>query len=106
MCELARGLAEGWRGVCVCVCGGGVGYKRRDGGGFGCAPGGKECACSRTLLSDALAGAAHLAVQLDHLEDGVLPAAAQMVEEAVVLFGEPVQHAEHVTCRHRWATCL
>jgi hypothetical protein len=29
-----------------------------------------------------------------------------MVEEAVVLFGEPVQHAEHVTCGHRWATCL
>ena len=55
--------------------------------------------CVLTLLSDALAGAAHLAFQLDHLEDGVLPPVAQMVEQAAVQLREPVQHAEHVTCR-------
>lgn len=42
---------------------------------------------SGALLPDALARAAHLAVQLHHLEDGLLAAAAQMVEQTVVLLG-------------------
>lgn len=42
---------------------------------------------SGALLTDALARAAHFAVQLHHLEDGFLAAAAQMVEQAVVLLG-------------------
>lgn len=52
------------------------------------------CVCSGALLPDALARAAHLAVQLDHLEDGLLPTAAQVVEQAVVLLREPMEHAE------------
>lgn len=54
------------------------------------------CGQSGALLSDALARAAHLAVQLHHLEDGLLAPAAQMVEQTVVLLGETVKHAEHV----------
>lgn len=56
---------------------------------------------SGALLADALARAAHFALQLHHLEDGLLAAAAQVVEEAVVLLGETVQHAEHVAWRRR-----
>lgn len=51
---------------------------------------------SGTLLSDALAGSAHLTVQLDHLQHGFLSSMTQVVEQAVVLLGQPVQHAEHV----------
>lgn len=53
--------------------------------------------CSGTLLSDALAGSAHLAVQLDHLEHGFLSPATQVVEQAVVLLGQPMKHAEYVS---------
>lgn len=59
------------------------------------------CVCSGALLPDALARAAHLAVQLDHLEDGLLPTAAQVVEQAVVLLREPVEHAEDEAWRGR-----
>lgn len=48
------------------------------------------------LLSDALARSPHLAVQLHHLEHGLLSPAAQMVEQTVVLLGEAVQHTEHI----------
>lgn len=58
----------------------------------------RVCVCSGALLPDALARAAHLAVQLDHLEDGLLPTAAQVVEQAVVLLREPVEHAEDEAC--------
>lgn len=51
---------------------------------------------SGALLADALAGPAHLAVQLHHFEHGLLAAAAQVVEQAVVLLREAVQHAEHI----------
>lgn len=51
---------------------------------------------SGALLADALAGPAHLAVQLHHLQHGLLAPAAQVVEQAVVLLGETVQHAEDV----------
>lgn len=60
---------------------------------FGC------LAQSGALLADALARAAHFAVQLHHLEDSFLAAAAQMVKQAVVLLGEAVEHAEHVACK-------
>ena len=46
-----------------------------------------RCGQSGALLPDALARAAHLAVQLHHLEDGLLTPAAQMVEQTVVLLG-------------------
>lgn len=54
---------------------------------------------SGALFPDALAGAAHLAVQLDHLQDGLLAAAAQVVEHTLVLLGESVEHTEDVTWR-------
>lgn len=53
--------------------------------------------CSRALLSNALAGSAHLAVQFHHLQHGFLSAAAQMVKHTVVLLWQSVQHAEHIT---------
>ncbi len=79
--------------VCVCVYAGG---------------------CSRALLSDALAGSAHLAVQFHHLQHGFLSAAAQMVKHTVMLLRQPVQHAEHITwererrraIRMRWKCCI
>lgn len=40
---------------------------------------------SGALFSNALARAAHLAVQLHHLEDGLLAPTSQVVEQAVVL---------------------
>lgn len=66
--------ARVYAGVCVCV-----------------------FVCSGTLLSDALAGSAHLAVQLDHLKYSFLSPTTQVVKQAVVLLGQPVQHAEHVS---------
>lgn len=54
---------------------------------------------SGALLPDALAGAAHLPVQFDHLQHGFLPAPAQVVEQTLVLFREPVEHTEDVTWR-------
>lgn len=56
---------------------------------------------SGALFADALAGPAHLTVQLHHLQHGLLAAAAQVVEQAVVLLRETVQHAEHVTTATR-----
>lgn len=62
----------------------------------------KAAGRSGALFANALARAAHFALQLHHLEDGLFAAAAQVVEEAVVLLGETVQHAEHVACGRRW----
>lgn len=63
----------------------GRGGKRRGlGGGSG------------ALFADALAGPAHLAVQLHHLEHGLFAPAAEVVEQTVVLLREAVQHAEDV----------
>lgn len=62
------------------------------------------CECSGTLLSDALAGSAHLTVQLDHLKHGFLSPTTQVVKKAVVLLRQPVQHAEYVSLKKKTHT--
>lgn len=67
----------------MCMGEGGIGERGACGGYW-------EGSGSGALLADALAGPTHFAVQLHHLEHGLLAPAAQVVKQAVVLLREAV----------------
>lgn len=52
---------------------------------------------SGTSFANTLARSPYFPIQFHHFHDGLLAPAAHVVERAVVLFGQAVQHAEHVT---------
>ncbi|RLW06911.1 hypothetical protein DV515_00004298 [Chloebia gouldiae] len=49
-----------------------------------------------TSFANALARSPYFPIQFHHFHDGLLAPAAHVIERAVVLFGQAVQHAEHI----------